>query len=184
MERQGWVVWVTGLPGSGKSVVALALQRKLLEKGVKSQILSSDEMRKFVTPKPTYSQEERDAVYNCLAFVASLLARNHVNVIIDATGNLARYRDNCRRMVERFAEIYVKCPIETCIERESTRVETLRAPRGIYEKALEGQAPTVPGIGSPYEEPLKPEVTVESDKLSPEECADMILNNIPDLLLG
>jgi len=184
MERQGWVVWVTGLPGSGKSVVALALQRKLLEKGVKSQILSSDEMRKFVPPKPTYSQEERDAVYNCLAFVASLLARNHVNVIIDATGNLARYRDNCRRMVERFAEIYVKCPIETCIERESTRVETLRAPRGIYEKALEGQAPTVPGIGSPYEEPLKPEVTVESDKLSPEECADMILNNIPDLLLG
>jgi len=182
MERQGWVVWVTGLPGSGKSVAALALQRKLLNKGVKSQILSSDEMRKFVTPRPTYSQEERDAVYRCLAFVASLLAKNHINVIIDATGNLRKYRENCRGMVERFAEIYMKCPIETCMEREATRVDTLHAPVGIYEKASRGKAPTVPGFGSPYEEPLSPEVVVESDKLTPDECADAILNRLQTFL--
>lgn len=183
MQRQGWIVWVTGPPGSGKSVVAQALRRKLLEKGVRSQILSSDEMRRFVTPKPTYSQNERDVVYGSLAFVASLLARNGVNVIIDATGNLRKYREDCRNMVERFAEVYIKCPLEICMKREATRVETSHAPRGIYEKALKGEAPTVPGMGSPYEEPLKPEVVVESDKLTPDECADAILNRLHAILL-
>lgn len=171
------------MPGSGKSVVARMLQRRLLEKGVRSQILSSDELRKTVTPTPTYSQDERDTVYGLLAFVANLLARNGVNTIIDATGNLRKYRDECRSMVERFAEVYLKCPLEVCVEREATRVETLHAPRGIYEKAVKGRASTVPGIGSPYEEPLGPEVVVESDKLTPDECADAILNRLGNFLL-
>lgn len=183
VQRQGWVVWITGLPGSGKSVVARAVQRKLLEKGVRSQILSSDELRRFVTPKPTYSQNERDAVYGTLAFVASLLARNGVNIIIDATGNLRKYREESRNTVERFAEVYLKCPLEICMDREATRVEASYAPKGIYEKALRGRAPTVPGMGSPYEEPLKPEAVVESNKLTPEECADTILNQLHAFLL-
>ena len=183
VHKQGWVIWVTGLPGSGKSVVAQALQRKLSEKGVSGQILSSDELRKFVTPKPTYSEDEREAVYGTLAFIASLLARNGVNVIIDATGNLRKYRENCRNMVERFVEVYLKCPLEICMQREATRVETLHAPKGIYEKAMKGKAPTVPGIGSPYEEPLGPEVIVESDGLTPEKCAEIILNRLGAFLL-
>ena len=184
MQRQGWVVWITGLPGSGKSVVARALKRRLLEKDIRSQILSSDELRMFVTPKPTYSLNERDAVYSTLAFVTFLLARNSVNVIIDATGNLRKYREETRNKVERFAEVYLKCPFEICLEREATRVETLHAPRGIYEKAMKGKAPTVPGIGSPYEEPLEPEAVVESDKLTPEECADAILSQLHAFLLA
>ena len=182
VQRQGWVIWLTGLPGSGKSVVAGTLQRSLSEKGVTSQILSSDELRKFATPKPTYSEDEREAVYGTLAFIASLLARNGVNVIIDATGNLRKYRDNCRNMVERFAEVYLKCPLETCMQREATRMETLHAPKGIYEKAMKGKAPTVPGIGSPYEEPLRPEVTIESDKLNAKECVSNILNRLGEFL--
>jgi len=183
VQRQGWAIWVTGLPGSGKSAVAQALQRKLSEKGVRSQILSSDELRKFVTPNPTYSEDEREAVYGTLAFVASLLSRSGVNVIIDATGNLRKYRERCRNMVERFAEAYLKCPLEICMQREETRVEASYAPKGIYEKAMKGKAPTVPGIGSPYEEPLRPEVVVESDKLTPEKCAETILNQSDAFLL-
>ena len=184
VQRQGWVIWLTGLPGSGKSVVAWMLQRKLSEKGIASQILSSDELRKFVTPKPTYGEDERETVYGTLAFVASLLARSGVNVIIDATGNLRKYRENCRNMVERFAEVYLKCPLEICMQREATRVETSHAPKGIYEKAMKGKAPTVPGIGSPYEEPLRPEVVIESDKLNAEECANTILNRLDTFLLA
>jgi len=183
VQRQGWVIWVTGLPGSGKSVVAQALQRKLSEKGVRSQILSSDELREFVTPNPTYSENEREAVYGTLAFVASLLSRSGANVIIDATGNLRKFRERCRNMVGRFAEVYLKCPLEICVQREATRVETSHAPKGIFEKALEGKAPTVPGMGSPYEEPLRPEVVVESDKLTPEKCAETILNQLSAFLL-
>ena len=178
MGRQGWVVWVTGLPGSGKSVISRAMQSKMHERGVASQILSSDELRRFVTPNPTYSQNERDVLYGTLRFVASLLAKNGVNVIIDATGNLRRYRDEYRGAVERFAEVYVKCPQEICVEREKTRIDTLHAPRGIYEKASEGKASTVPGIGSPYEEPVRPEAVVESDKLTPDECAETIIKEM------
>ena len=145
--------------------------------------LSSDELRKFVTPKPTYSEDEREAVYGTLTFVASLLARNGVNVIIDATGNFRKHRENCRNTVERFAEVYLKCPLEICVQREATRVETSHAPKGIFEKALKGKAPTVPGMGSPYEEPLRPEVVVESDKLTPEKCAETILNQLSAFLL-
>lgn len=136
-----------------------------------------------MTPNPTYSESEREALYSTVAFIASLLSRNNVNVIIDATGNLRRYRERCRGMVERFAEVYLKCPLEVCMRREATRVDTLHAPRDIYEKALRGKARTVPGIGSIYEEPLQAEVVVESDKLTPEECAEAILDELHSLLL-
>ena len=183
MPKQGWVVWITGLPGSGKSVTAKALQKALLERCVPAQILSSDELREHVTPRPTYSREERDVLYDSLGFVASLLARNGINVIVDATGNLRKYRDDCRAMLARFAEVYVRCPLDLCIRREEARVDRAHAPRGIYEDALKGKAPTVPGLGAPYEKPLNPEVTVDSDKMSPEECAHAVLNKLRDFLL-
>ncbi|MCK4633642.1 adenylyl-sulfate kinase, partial [Candidatus Bathyarchaeota archaeon] len=87
----GWCVWVTGLPGSGKSVVSQALLELLEENGIVAQLLASDALRKVLTPKPTYSLEERDIVYATLVYMAKLLTRNNVNVIIDATGNLRRY---------------------------------------------------------------------------------------------
>jgi adenylylsulfate kinase len=104
-----------------------------------------------------------------------LLALNGVNVIIDATGNRRRYRDRCRADINRFMEVYVKCPLEICVQRERERTETLHAPRRIYERGFKGESATVPGVGVPYEEPLNPEVTVESDKLSPEGCAQRIV---------
>ncbi len=183
VEKEGWVVWVTGLPGSGKSVIGRALQKKLLESNVRSQILSSDEFREYLTPKPRYSQDERDILYSSLGFVARLLARNGVNVIIDATGNLRKYREDCRAPVHKFAEVYVKCAPDICLKREKTRIDTMHAPRAIYEKAMTGKAPTVPGLGAPYEEPLNPEVVVESDKANPDKCAEEIMAKLNVFLL-
>lgn len=183
VEREGWVVWITGLPGSGKSVIGRALQELLLERNVRTQILSSDEFRKYLTPKPTYSQAERDILYSSLGFVASLLAKNGVNVIVDATGNLRKYRDDCRALVHRFAEVYVKCAPEICVKREETRIDMMHAPRAIYKRAMSGKAPTVPGLGSPYEEPLNPEVVVESDKADPDRCAQAIMEKLNSFLL-
>ena len=120
-------------------------------------------------------------VYHVLAVTAKLLTEAGVNVLIDATGNRRAYRDEARKLIARFAEVYLKCPLEICIQRESLWKETFGAPKGIYERGFKGISRTVPGLGSPYEEPLNPELTLETDKLKPEEAAskvaDFILRN-------
>jgi adenylylsulfate kinase len=171
----GWCVWVTGLPGSGKSVVSRALVDFLNERGVSVQLLSSDELRKFLTPKPIYSLEERDAVYATMIYMANLLTQNGVNVLIDATGNLRRYRDDARSLLSFFIEVYLECPLDLCIKREAERKETYNAPTQIYQKAVQDKASsTVPGIGQPYEIPLNPEVIVKTFTLTPQEAAQQI----------
>jgi len=182
--KHGWCVWVTGLPGSGKSTVARALLKRLRDIGVQAQIVSSDMLREVVTPKPSYSEEERDMVYGAIVFVAKLLTQNGVNVVIDATGNRRRYRDQARKGIPRFMEAYLQCPLEVCIQRETERKEYVYAPRDIYKKAFAGESATVPGIGAPYEEPLHPEVVVDSDRLNPEQCAQRILEAIMKAFLS
>lgn len=141
-------------------------------------MLSSDSLRKALTPKPTYSLEERDTVYTTLVYVAELLTRNGVNVVIDATGNLRRYRDSGRQQIPRFMEAYLECPLEICIQREANRDKTYHAPTQIYSRAKQGQAATVPGIGQPYEPPLNPETTIDTTKCPSDECAEKILHLI------
>jgi adenylylsulfate kinase len=178
MVKDGWCVWVTGLPGSGKSVVSEALFRLLEKEVTPVQLLSSDSLRKVLTPKPTYSLEERDVVYATLVYVAKLLTQNGVNVVIDATGNLRRYRDEARRQISQFTEAYLECPMEICVRREAKREETYHAPRYIYSRAKSVKSATVPGVGQPYEQPLHPEVTIRTTECTPEECAKRILQKV------
>lgn len=175
MTKTGWCVWITGLPGSGKSAVSEALIKLLNKKNIQVQLLSSDALRKVLTPNPIYSLGERDIVYATLIYIAELLTRNEVNVIIDATGNLRIYRDNARKQIPKLIEVYLKCPLEVCVQRESTRRKTHKAPQQIYSRALKGKAPTVPGVGQPYEAPLTPEITLNTDQCLPKECAQTIL---------
>jgi len=177
-NEYGWCVWITGLPGSGKSVVADAFRTLLTARSIRAQLLSSDGLRKIMTPEPSYSLEERDMVYATLVYLAKLLTQNGTNVVIDATGNLRRYRDNARRQIQNFLEVYLECPLKICMEREVERAKTYHAPKRIYSKALQGKAPTVPGVGQPYEPPLKPELTLDTTKLSPEQCAQEIVKKL------
>jgi adenylylsulfate kinase len=145
---------------------------------IHAQLISSDELRTIMTPTPSYSVEERDMVYAALVYLAKLLTQNGINVVIDATGNLRRYRDDARRQIPRFVEVYLECPLEICMEREVKRGKTYHAPKQIYSKALGGKAPTVPGVGQPYEPPLESELTLDSIKLSPEQCAYTITKKL------
>ncbi len=179
IKTSGWCIWITGLPGSGKSVVSRALIELLNKKGISVQMLSSDELRKTLTPKPTYSLEERDIVYATMVYIAKLLTQNGINVLIDATGNLRRYRDDARAQLPRFIEAYIECPFDVCMRREAERKETYNAPTQIYQKALQNKASsTVPGVGQPYEEPLNPDVVVKNFTLTPQESAQQIFEAI------
>lgn len=172
-----WAIWITGLPGSGKSAIAQRVKQILHEQGIASvEVLELDEIRKFITPRPTYSEDEREIVYAALVYMAKLLVESGKSVIIDATGNRRRYRDRARASIPKFAEVYVKCPLELCMEREGTR-RAEHAPPGIYAKATKPGA-TVPGINVPYEEPMNPEVVVDSETMSVEECAKSVVEFI------
>ncbi len=157
---KGWAAWFTGLPGSGKSTLARRVAKKLQKEGIQVQVLNLDKLRKILTPKPTYSEKERRMVYEILVCIAKNLTENGLNVLIDATGNRRAYRERARKEIENFMEIYVKCPLSICIQRERERGRTFGAPRKIYE-TKDGN---VPGLDAPYEEPLNPDVVVETDK--------------------
>ncbi|MCZ7362701.1 MAG: adenylyl-sulfate kinase, partial [Candidatus Methanoperedens sp.] len=116
-----FAVWFTGLPGSGKTAIASRTSTLLEKKGIKVKILQLDEIRHVLTPEPKYTDEERDIVYASLAYMAKLLTECGVNVFIDATANRRRYRDAARKIIPDFAEVFIRCPIETCMEREAKR---------------------------------------------------------------
>ena len=165
----GICLWITGLPGSGKS--AYAEELKKIRPGF--VLLRMDEMRKVATPSPTYSEGERDVLYRSLIFTAKALAEAGLDVIIDATGNLRSWRQLARGLIPGYMEIYLKCPLKLCINRERKRPDTRAAPRGIYEKGKRGWP--VPGLTAPYEEPLDPEVTIDTEAVSVEEGLKVII---------
>jgi adenylylsulfate kinase len=172
-----WAVWITGLPGSGKTVIAQRVREILEEQGVGGvKVLELDEVRKFITPTPSYSDDEREIVYASLVYMANLLVESGKPVIIDATANRRRYRERAREIIPKFAEVYVKCSLDLCMERERNR-KAEHAPPGIYEKAMEKGA-TVPGVNVPYEAPVNPEVVVDSEEMSIDECAKRVVEFI------
>ena len=168
-----WAIWVTGLPGSGKSVIAEKVRKLIAERGIDVKVLELDAIRKFITPKPSYSEEERAIVYSSLVYMAKLLVESGKPVIIDATANRRKYRVRARETVTNFAEVYVKCSLDTCMARESGR-KAKHAPSGIYKKAIEEMA-SVPGVNVPYEVPENPEVVVNSEELSVLMCAEKVV---------
>ena len=165
-KAQGFAIWVTGLPASGKSTIVKTLSSELDARGVDVAVLESDVLRKVFTPHPRYDEEERITFYRQLAFVGTLLTKHGVPVIFDATANLRKYRDAARQEIPQFLEIYVDCPLEVCMSRD---------PKGIYLAGREGAAKLVPGLQDPYERPLNPDVVVRGDEDAPETAARRIV---------
>jgi len=168
-KKNGFAVWLTGLPSSGKSVVAVELQRLLEERGAAVQILDSDELREHLTPHPTYTAEERKWFYDMIVFLAKILTGKGVNVLIAATGSLRDYRAGARSQIGRFAEVHIDCPEEVCRRRD---------PKGLWQKAERGEIDGLPGAGSPYEKPLAPELRIDSSTMSIKAAAERIFRKL------
>ena len=169
MERKQdarFVVWITGLPASGKSTLAAALKAQLEERGVNVAHLESDALREVLTPDPAFDDRERDRFYAQLTFLGELLTRHGVAVILDATANQRAYRDRARARIANFVEVYLECPLATCEARD---------PKGIYRKARSGELTHVPGLQAVYEPPERPELVLHSGQESPEAQARRIL---------
>jgi adenylylsulfate kinase len=150
---QSFAIWVTGLPASGKSTIVSALKPQLEAMGLVVEVLESDEVRRVITPTPTYSEAERDLFYRALAFTGERLVVHGVTVVFDATASRRAYRDFARSVIPRFIEVAVECPLTTCMERDR---------KGTYRKGRRGDSLTVPGLQSPYEAPINPDLRIDT----------------------
>jgi adenylylsulfate kinase len=158
-------IWITGLPASGKSTIVAALRPRLEALGLTVDVLESDEVRRLLTPYPTYAEAERDLFYRALAFTGQRLVAHGVTVLFDATASRQAYRDLARAMIPHFLEVAVECPLQVCMDRDR---------KGTYAKGVRGESTTVPGLQAPYQAPANPEMRIDSTTLSPDEAATRI----------
>ena len=163
---QGFTVWFTGLSGAGKTTIAHALEPVLRSRGLQVETLDGDVVRTNLSKGLGFSKEDRDTNILRIGFVAHLLSRNGVAVIASAISPYRDIRDRVRAQIGDFVEGYVKCPIDELVRRDV---------KGLYEKALRGEIPNFTGVSDPYEEPLDPEVVVETDRESVEESLAKVL---------
>jgi adenylylsulfate kinase len=146
---RGAVIWITGLPASGKSTLAARLHERLVVLGVPSCLLDSDRVRECLVPSPGYDEDGRAGFYETLARLAAMLMAQGLVVLVPATANRRAFRDNARRRVPHFIEVFVDVPPEECAARD---------PKGLYAKSRTGAAKDLPGAGAAYEPPIEPEV--------------------------
>lgn len=166
---QGFVIWLTGLPASGKTSLAIAIQEQLNQEQVETILLDSDQLRALLTPAPTFSEEERHWFYDVVTNLAAFLANTGCNVLIAATGNLRAYRRPLRLQIAHFAEVYLQCPLPVCRTRDK---------KGVYAQAEQGVSDYVAGIDVPYEPPFAPEVVVDMNCTLPTVAAASVIRQL------
>lgn len=172
-HKQGLCIWFTGLSGSGKSTIANALSPMLLERGRQATTLDGDVVRTHLSKGLGFSKEDRDTNILRIGFVAGEIARHSGTVICAAISPYSKTRNEARKMVgeDRFVEVYVNTPLEVCEERDV---------KGLYAKARSGEIKGFTGIDDPYEEPVNPEISVNTVDRTPQDCARDIVNYLEE----
>jgi len=177
-NHKGFTVWFTGLSGAGKTTLANAMALDLARGGRKVEILDGDEVRTNLSKDLGFSKEDRDTNIRRIGYVSRLLARNGVGVIAAAISPYREGRNEVRRAIEAegtaFVEVFVKCPIDVLAERDV---------KGLYKKALAGEIRKFTGVSDPYEEPLDPEVVIETDRESIAASVTKIIQTLESSLM-
>ena len=179
-----YTIWLTGIPASGKSTLA----NNIADVHHNMFLIDSEEASKIITPSSSFSQKERLCVYNSMIYSAFCLNKSGVNVIIAATGNYRRFSEHARKHIANFIEVYIKCSVETCMQRD---------PKGYYEKAKKGEISTLPllieGVNDDfikttfplydvYESPLNPDLIIDTEILSLNDSTNLLNDYIKSKL--
>ena len=172
MGQRGVTVWFTGLSGAGKTTIAERLQQVLRERGHNVEILDGDVVRTNLSKGLGFSKEDRDINIRRIGFVCRLLARNGVIAIGAAISPYRDIRDEIRRENGDFVEVYTKCSIEALTKRDV---------KGLYAKALSGEIKNFTGVSDPYEEPLNPEVVIDSENETEDESLAKLIAKLEEL---
>ena len=167
MKQKGVAVWFTGFSGAGKSTIADALTDKLKSAGYQLEVLDGDEIRENLTKDLGFSKEDRDTNIRRIGFVAKLLVRNGVIVLVPVISPYRAIREEIREKIDNFVEVFVNAPISVCEERDV---------KGLYKKVRAGQIKQFTGIDDPYEPPLNPEIECRTDLEQVSESVDKILS--------
>ncbi len=168
----GFVIWLTGMHAAGKTALATNLARRFSLAGRRVELLDGDDPGEILTRGLGVTKDERDIAVRRLGYVAKLLARNDAVVIVASLSPYREARDAVRRDVRRFVEVFVDCPMEKLLERDS---------EGIYKRALAGELKNVSGIDDPYEPPTHAEVVIHSEQQRVEEAATRVVQALVDL---
>jgi adenylylsulfate kinase len=166
-KQEGFTVWFTGWSGAGKTTLALEVEKAIRDRGIPFvQRLDGDIVREDLTRDLGFSKEDRDENIRRVAFVAALLSRNGVATLVSFISPYREARDRARVSCHNFIEVYVRCSPDILISRDV---------KGFYKKAMKGEIRNFTGINDPYEEPLNPEITVDTGVMSVGEARDAIL---------
>jgi adenylylsulfate kinase len=164
--QKGVTVWFTGLSGAGKTTISGLVEAELRQSGKKVEALDGDVVRRNLTADLGFSKEDRFTNIQRVAYVAKLLTRNDIIVLASFISPYQEMRDYCRKEIGSFIEVFVKCPLEECISRDV---------KGLYKKALKGEISHFTGITDHFEEPMNPDVVVETGVETPQESAAIIM---------
>lgn len=169
---KGFVVWLTGLPGTGKTTIANELTKIYREKELRTENMDGDVIRLGLSADLGFTKADRQEHARRVVFVSKLLARNDVVVNVALISPYRKFREHAREEIEDFVEVYVKTPLDVCIERD---------PKGLYKKALKGEITDLTGLQDPYEEPLNPEIIIDTTKGTPEDAAQIIIEKLEEI---
>jgi adenylylsulfate kinase len=159
--REGCVVWLTGLPGAGKTTIARALEAQWRAEGTPVEVLDGDEIRAALSPGLGFSPQDRELHNRRVIYLAKLLSRNGVIALVSLISPYRAVRDAARQELGRFIEVWVKASVDECIRRD---------PKGHYQRALNGQNQQMTGVQAPYEPPEHPELVLDTEQWPLERC--------------
>jgi adenylyl-sulfate kinase len=172
----GLCVWLTGLSGSGKSTVGRLAAGQLRDMGHRVEVLDGDDLRQNLSADLGFSREDRNRNVHRIAWVSDLLSRNGVITFVAAVSPFREPRDEARaRMGKRFLEVYVRASVEACERRDV---------KGLYERARSGQIQSFTGVSDPYEEPLSPELVIDTEHETAEDSAAKLIALVRERLAG
>jgi len=169
---QAPVIWLTGLPASGKTILANELKKYYDQKSIPCDILDGDEIRKTLSKDLGFSPEDRKEHNRRVICVAQLLTKNGITTIIPLISPYRETRDNARKEIPKFFEVWVKASIDECKRRD---------PKGLYKKAQAGEIQNLTGLQAPYEEPKNPELILDTENQSVEESVNLIVSTLKNL---